>query len=192
MAYRRLAERNVALRHDSQAFFRAARVDPLTRVANRLRLEEDLADLQAQVSRYGRHASVAMCDLDAFKRYNDHYGHLAGDGALQRIAQAIRGSVRRVDHVYRFGGEEFLIVLPEQDLASTAAAMERVRSAVEGLAITHAPGTRLPVLTISVGMASVELTGERSVRDAIASADKALYGVKAGGGNAVRSATDAT
>jgi len=189
-AYRKLAERNVALRHDSQAFFRAARVDPLTQVANRLRLEEDLTDLQAQVSRYGRHATVAMCDLDAFKRYNDHYGHLAGDGALQRVAQAIRGSVRRVDHVYRFGGEEFLVVLPEQDLTNAAAAMERVRSGVERLAITHAPGTRLPVLTVSVGMASVDLKGEHSVRDAIASADGALYAVKAAGGNAVRSASE--
>jgi len=143
------------------------------------------------VSRYGVRATVAMCDLDGFKRYNDRYGHLAGDGALQRVAQAIRGSLRRADQVYRFGGEEFLVVLREQDRSSAAAAMERARSAVEGLGISHAPGARLPILTVSVGMASVEPRVEHSVRDAIARADEALYTAKADGGNAVRSAAGA-
>jgi two-component system, cell cycle response regulator len=137
-AYRALAERNVALRHDRQTSFRAARVDPLTQVANRLRLDEDLEALQAQVSRYGRRATVAMCDLDGFKRYNDRYGHPAGDTALRRIAHAVRGSLRRADQVYRYGGEEFLVVLPEQTPADAASAMERVRLAVEGLARARA------------------------------------------------------
>jgi two-component system chemotaxis response regulator CheY len=187
-AYRQLAQHNIALRHDSQAFFRAARVDPLTHVANRLQLEEDLNTLQTQISRYGHSATVAMCDLDGFKRYNDRYGHPAGDQALQRVARAIRSTIRQADQVYRYGGEEFLVVLPEQSLARAAAAMERVRAAVEGLAIVHAPGSRLPFLTISIGMAPVESSGPRSVRDAVARADKALYQVKAGTGNGVLSA----
>jgi len=185
-AYRQLAERNVELRHDSQTFFRTARVDPLTHVANRLRLDEDLETLQAQVSRYGRQATVAMCDIDAFKRYNDRYGHPAGDLALQRIAHAIRSSLRRLDQVYRYGGEEFLVVLPEQSLAQGAAAMERVRAAVQGLRIAHAPGARQPMLTISIGMAAVEAEGEHSVKDAIKRADELLYQVKAMGGNGVQ------
>jgi len=188
-AYRKLADRNVVLLHDSQAFFRAARVDPLTQVANRLRLEEDLETLQGQVSRYGHCATLAMCDLDGFKRFNDRNGHLAGDQALKRIAHAIRGSLRRADHVYRYGGEEFLVVLPEQTSAQAKAAMDRVRAAVEGLSITHAPGARHPILTVSVGMATVDSTGEHSVKDAIARADGALYVVKASGGNGVRSAS---
>ena len=114
-AYRRLAQSNVVLHHDSE-FFRAARVDPLTQVANRLQLEEDIEDLQSKLSRYGRPAAVAMCDLDGFKRYNDKYGHPAGDDALRRVAQAIRSTLRRADQVYRYGGEEFLTVLHEQSL----------------------------------------------------------------------------
>ena len=180
-AYRTLARRNVDLRHDSQTNFRVARVDPLTGVANRLRLEEDLEGLQSQVSRYGRRLSLAMCDLDDFKRYNDEYGHPAGDEALRRVAHAIRSSLRRADHVYRYGGEEFLVVLPEQTPSAAAAAMSRVRRAVECLAIPHAPAANHPVVTISIGLASVTPHGEDSVRDAIAHADRALYRAKAAG-----------
>jgi diguanylate cyclase (GGDEF)-like protein len=182
-AYRTLAERNIDLRNDSRALFRAARVDPLTGIANRLRLEEDLEALQAHVSRYGQRVSVAMCDIDAFKRYNDHYGHLAGDEALRRIAHAMRKSLRRADHVYRYGGEEFLVVLPEQTPDDAAAAMNRVRSAVEGLGIVHAPGAMHPVVTVSIGLAPIEREGSRSVQAAITGADRALYRAKAAGGN---------
>lgn len=191
-AYRELAERNAVLRHDSQAFFRAARVDPLTHVANRLQLEEDLAVLQSQLSRYGHSATVAMCDLDSFKRYNDAFGHLAGDDALRRVASAIRGSLRRADRVYRFGGEEFLVVLPEQTAEHAAAAMDRVRAAVEGMGMRHAPGARQPILTVSIGMASIEAKGDHTVQDAVSSADEALYRAKAAGGNTVRTASRAS
>jgi diguanylate cyclase (GGDEF)-like protein len=184
-AYRALAERNVDLRHDARALFHAARVDPLTGVANRLRLEEDLEVFQADVSRYGRRVSVAMCDLDAFKRYNDHYGHVAGDEALRRIAQAIRQSLRRADRVYRYGGEEFLAILPEQAPDRAAAAMDRVRTVVEQLGIVHAPGSRHPVVTVSIGLAPVSVDGGASLRAAIARADHALYRAKTGGGNSV-------
>jgi diguanylate cyclase (GGDEF)-like protein len=187
-ACRQLAERNVVLRHDSQAFFRVARIDALTQVANRLKLEEDLEALQAHVSRYRRRTTVAMCDLDSFKLYNDRYGHLVGDDALRRVAHAIRSNVRRADQVYRYGGEEFLIIMPEQSPADVAVALERVRAAVEGLALAHAPRARHPVLTLSIGVAAIDPVGHDSVRDAIALADEALYGAKASGGNGVRRA----
>jgi diguanylate cyclase (GGDEF)-like protein len=185
-AYRALAELNVGLQHDSQTLFRAARTDPLTGVSNRLRLEEDLENLQAEVCRYEqRRVAIAMCDLDAFKLYNDHFGHLAGDDALRRIAHAIRSSLRRADHVYRYGGEEFLAVLPEQAPEDAAAAMGRSRVAVERLGITHAPGARHPVVTVSIGLASIPFAGHRSLRAAVARADQALYRAKAGGGNSL-------
>jgi diguanylate cyclase (GGDEF)-like protein len=184
-AYRALAERNVDLRHDARALFHAARIDPLTGIANRLRLEEDLEVFQAQAMRYGRLVSVAMCDLDAFKRYNDHYGHVAGDEALRRIARATRQTLRRADRVYRYGGEEFLAILPEQAPDRAGAAMERVRSAVEHLGIVHAPGAKHPVVTISIGLAPVSFDGDESLRAAIARADHALYRAKAGGGNSL-------
>ncbi len=183
-AYRTLVDRNADLRHDSRIFYRAARVDPLTGVGNRLRLEEDLDRLQVHASRYPQRTSVAMCDLDEFKRYNDHHGHLAGDEALRRVAQTIQRTLRRADHVYRYGGEEYLVVLPEQGPAEAGAAMERVRAAVEALAIEHAPDARRRVLTISIGIAS--LSGEdRSIRDAMLRSDAAMYRAKARGGNAV-------
>jgi diguanylate cyclase (GGDEF)-like protein len=191
-AYRELALRNAGLRRDSQAFFRDARTDPLTGVGNRLRLDEDLAALSAQMLRYERNATIAMCDLDAFKRYNDHYGHIAGDEVLRRIAHAIMKSVRRVDLVYRYGGEEFLVVLPEQSLDGAAEAMNRVCTAVERLGIVHAPGTRNSVVTVSIGLAALVPDGERAAEHAIACADRAMYRVKAVGGNGVSMEHDAS
>jgi diguanylate cyclase (GGDEF)-like protein len=184
-ACRALAERNLGLRHDSEASFRAARVDALTAVGNRRRLDEDLEHLQAHTLHYGRRVSIAMCDVDGFKSYNDHYGHPAGDLALYGIAQSIRKSLRRGDQVYRYGGEEFLVVLLGQSSDDAAAAMDRVRAAVEGLGIRHAPGARLPRLTISIGVAPVSSDAENSVRAAVERADVALYRAKGRGGNAV-------
>jgi diguanylate cyclase (GGDEF)-like protein len=184
-AYRELADRNVDLRHETRAFFVSARVDPLTGIANRLRLEEDVRTLQGQMSRYGRDASIAMCDVDSFKKYNDHHGHLRGDDALRRIASSIRTSLRTADDVYRYGGEEFLVVLREQGLDAASAAMDRVRLGVQRLGIPQAPDAPLPVLTISVGTARIERHGTQTVREAIDRADRALYRAKAEGGNRV-------
>jgi two-component system, cell cycle response regulator len=190
-AYRALAERNVALRHDGQASFRAARIDPLTGIANRLRLEEDLGALQARLLRYGHRLAIAMCDLDQFKRYNDHYGHVAGDEALVRVAQAIQESLRQGDQVYRYGGEEFLVVLPEQGVDAASAAMARVRKAVERLAIAHAPGSLRPIVTVSIGLAPLLPSEALPVRAAIEAADRALYAAKARGGDQVATLTPA-
>jgi two-component system cell cycle response regulator len=184
-AYRQLAEHNVVLRRDSQASFLAARRDALTQVANRLQLDEDVEALQGRSSGTEHAVTIAMCDLDTFKRYNDHYGHPAGDEALRRVAQAIQGALRRADRVYRYGGEEFLIVSRDLPAATAVAAMERVRSAVEALAIEHAPGAAHPLLTVSIGMASVDTAGEHAVQEAIERADEALYRVKARMGNGV-------
>ena len=187
-ACRKLSERNIDLRHDSQVASRAARTDALTGLWNRLRLDEDLDVLQADVSRYGRHLSFAMCDLDQFKRYNDHYGHPAGDDVLRQIGRAIAANLRRADRVYRYGGEEFLVSLPEQKGGDAAAAMERVRCVIETLGIRHAPDAHHSVVTVSVGLAPVALATDRSVTLAVARADRALYVAKARGGNSV--ATD--
>lgn len=204
---RTLAAQNVGLRRDSQALFRSARVDALTGVANRLRLEEDLDALQAEVLRYRRPVCIAICDVDEFKRYNDHFGHVAGDDALRRIAQAITQSLRQADRVYRYGGEEFLVLLSEQTPESALAALERARRAVEALGLPQAPGATSPVVTMSVGLAavtpdrdasargaateaslsarSVALDSDLSVRAAIVRADRALYRSKADGRNRI-------
>jgi diguanylate cyclase (GGDEF)-like protein len=182
--HRRLSERSRMARRDSRVNFIAARTDPLTEVPNRLRLQEDLEALHARGARYGHRYAVALCDLDHFKKYNDHFGHLAGDEALRRAAHCIRDHLRRGDTVYRYGGEEFLVVLPEQSLPEAVAAMERVRRSLEALAIEHAPEAPNPVLTISVGVAEITpVTG--GPEDWVARADASLYEAKARGRNRV-------
>ncbi len=183
-ACRRLTERNLTLRRDSQASFLAARVDPLTQIGNRLGLEEDLAEVQRSLEAGAEAVTLAMCDVDGFKRYNDRFGHLAGDHALQRVAHGLRASLRKGDRVYRYGGEEFVVILPGEAPRDALAAMDRARAAVEGLAIEHAPGARNPMLTVSVGLARADL-GVRSVQAALADADHAMYRAKAAGGNTV-------
>src|SRR5437773_7331197 len=112
VAYQReLAESNAALRETSEVSFEAARIDPLTNVANRLRLSEDLEMFRSHAERYGHRFCVALCDIDVFKKYNDTNGHLAGDDVLRRVAASIRGALRQGDNLYRYGGEEFLVIL---------------------------------------------------------------------------------
>jgi diguanylate cyclase (GGDEF)-like protein len=161
-----------------------ARTDPLTKLFNRLKLTEDLDELDNRSNRYGQDYCLALCDVDHFKSYNDLYGHPAGDKALQAVARALSAEVLRSDRVYRFGGEEFLLLLPNQTLATAHALIERVRARVESLRIDHA-GNPSGVLTISAGIsASVQgnwTAGQRLLNDA----DLALYKAKAAGRNRV-------
>jgi PleD family two-component response regulator len=102
------------LAHYRKMLAQQARTDPLTGLHNRLKLSEDLERLHARSVRYAEDYCVAMCDVDNFKSYNDIYGHQAGDLALRAVAAALAGLGRTSDGVYRFGGEEFLLVLPNQ------------------------------------------------------------------------------
>lgn len=180
---RALVLRNVALRNESEASFKAARVDSLTKSANRLRLREDLDALQSRASRYGHHYCAALVDLDLFKGYNDTYGHLAGDEALRRVAGAMDAALRKGDTLYRYGGEEFLIILPEQAITEAGRVLERVRRDVEALAIPHTLSST-GVLTISVGIAELGFAGG-SCDDWLRRADAALYNAKGLGRNRV-------
>ena len=111
-----------------------ARQDALTGLGNRLRLAEDLEALCGRVERYGHVYSVALFDIDGFKGYNDSAGHLAGDEVLRRVAGELERQIRTGDALYRYGGEEFLVLLPEQPIDAAALAAERLRAAVEALA----------------------------------------------------------
>ncbi|HEX7668476.1 MAG TPA: GGDEF domain-containing protein, partial [Polyangiaceae bacterium] len=174
---------NSALRRDSQASFGLARVDALTGVGNRLRLDEDLAMIWSQARRYGRGYSAAMCDIDWFKLYNDHLGHLAGDAALRDIAQTLRRHLRRADAIYRYGGEEFLVIFPEQTAREVVRVAERMCRAVRDLGMRTVAGDG--VVTLSIGVA--ELTSEdESVMAWLERADAALYRAKANGRNCVQ------
>lgn len=162
-----------------------AHTDPLTQLRNRLTLADDLEMLHAQSSRYGRPYSLALLDVDFFKPYNDTYGHQAGDEALRSVARTLTEQRRRFDRVYRYGGEEFLIVLPEQYPAGALVTVDRVRQAVEKLAIPHLASAAGGVLTISAGIGSYLPPGLVSVEDVLKSADAALYEAKAAGRNTV-------
>jgi diguanylate cyclase (GGDEF)-like protein len=160
-----------------------ARHDPLTGLRNRRSLDEDLEVLYARSQRYGRGFALAMCDIDRFKAYNDTHGHQAGDQALRAVAATIAGEVRGGDGVYRFGGEEFLLVLPEQTPDTALVAVERVRSAVERLAIPQpaaGPGGRL---TLSAGIAAFSPGEPTTAQELLQRADAALYRAKSAGRN---------
>ncbi len=161
--------------------------DPLTGLGNRIALDEDLEQLEARVLRYGHRYCLALLDVDHFKAYNDSYGHQAGDQALRLVAAELKKEARGGDAVYRYGGEEFLCILPEQSLATATIAIQRMRSGLEGLAIRRAdsPGG---ILTLSAGLAILEPGHGKGVGEVLKEADDALYRAKHLGRNRVESA----
>jgi diguanylate cyclase (GGDEF)-like protein len=158
-----------------------ARHDALTGLGNRLRLAEDLEILRGRVERYGHVYCAAVFDLDNFKGYNDTRGHAAGDDALKSVAAVLAREIRTGDAVYRYGGEEFLVLLPEQTIETATFAAERLRAAVENLRIPHPGGG---VITVSAGVAGLD-DKVTSPDELFELADKALYRAKESGRNRV-------
>jgi diguanylate cyclase (GGDEF)-like protein len=168
-----------------------ARVDSLTGVANRLQLDEDLvgAALRA-LDREG--GGALMVDIDRFKAYNDGNGHLAGDAILREVAAALTAQTRPSDRVYRYGGEEFLVLLPGASETEAAEIGERQRAAVASLGIpTRRPGADpREVVTISIGVARIDLRREGASGTSdpnvwLQAADDAMYASKLAGRNRV-------
>jgi two-component system, cell cycle response regulator len=185
-----LARKQAELEALNGRLFDQARTDPLTHLGNRLRLREDLEALHARARRYGQRYAVAMFDVDWFKAYNDHYGHAAGDQALRTVARIIRHQLRGGDTAYRYGGEEFVVLLAGQTSAKAKIAAERLRRAVEGLQTPHL-ASPLQVLTISGGVAGLPEEMGRALEPPLAEADQALYVAKERGRNQVRAFEDA-
>jgi diguanylate cyclase (GGDEF)-like protein len=162
-----------------------ARTDELTRVGNRMKLEEDLVAVRARIGRTGRPIGLLEIDLDHFKGVNDHLGHLAGDAVLRRVANAIRTAVRAEDLVFRYGGEEFLVIL-DSIAGGVEAAGERLRLAVENLGLAHPGNPPFGLVTISVGGAAFGPADLGQGADEwFARVDSALYGAKGAGRNRV-------
>jgi diguanylate cyclase (GGDEF)-like protein len=172
------------LAHYRRVLSRQARTDPLTGLHNRLKLSEDLEQLHVRCVRYGEDYSLAMCDVDNFKSYNDIYGHQAGDLALRAVAAALLSIVRKSDGVYRFGGEEFLLVLPRQSVDGAKELMERALDAVRDLAVVHA-GDPSGQLRLSAGISAFTAEHQVDADILLGEADAALYAAKAGGRNRV-------
>jgi diguanylate cyclase (GGDEF)-like protein len=159
--------------------------DPLTSLANRRHLERFLEALWAGGTTRARPVAVLMFDIDYFKRFNDHYGHLAGDKCLQTVSAILAGYSRAGDDlVARFGGEEFVVILPGADLENAAQIAERIRSSVESRAMPHlAAPARL--VTVSAGVAAVRPQETAGYNSLLEMADAALYKAKGRGRNCV-------
>lgn len=161
------------------------RLDPLTELGNRRSFYETILQIHHQAGRYRRCYGIVMCDLDHFKAYNDTYGHMPGDGVLKTVANAIKECLRMSDQVFRFGGEEIVLLLPDQDLDASTGVAERIRAKIEELGIEHR-GNSPGIVTISCGVAAFDTDHpEERWETVLDLADKALYMAKSSGRNRV-------
>ncbi|WP_448206381.1 diguanylate cyclase [Azospirillum sp. sgz302134] len=178
----RVAERTRALEEANAKLEELATIDPLTGVWNRRHFLEFAAAELGRARRHGRRLSVFLLDLDHFKAVNDGYGHAAGDEVLRTAVARARGALRTSDQIARFGGEEFVILLPETDLPGAHIVAERVRAAIAGAPVS-VDGRHVTV-TGSLGVA--EWNGaEPSIEQTLRRADAALYEAKQAGRNCV-------
>lgn len=165
--------------------------DALTGVANRRYFHDRIEAELGRARRLGTPLSLLMIDVDHFKAYNDHYGHLAGDQCLASVAGALKQAVHRpTDAVARIGGEEFGCLLPDTALGNACTVAERMRAAVLALALPHAPSPSAEVVSISIGVAEIDLGGGQKVRAWLAEADARLYRAKQAGRNRVCASTE--
>ncbi len=165
-----------------------AALDPLTQVANRRRFDEVLESEWQRSLRRRAPLSLIIFDADYFKAYNDHYGHVAGDECLRKIADTMSELARRpADLVARFGGEEFGIVLPETDAEGALAMAESLRRRIESLGFSHA-ASPMGLLTLSGGCATMTPREGETATDLLHAADEALYEAKRQGRNRVEMA----
>lgn len=160
---------------------RLATYDSLTNIFNRRKLELTLSQHIAYSKRYNHPVSILLCDIDNFKRINDKYGHNAGDKALVAVIQALTQNIRSVDIIGRWGGEEFLVVVPGLEFDKAMLAADRLR--IEVMSHKRSPLWNNETLTISVGVA--EYRSAETQEDLINRADKALYRAKELGRNRV-------
>lgn len=157
----------------------SSRIDFLTGLFNRRWLDEMLPRLVERSMTGNSSMGLMLLDIDHFKNYNDSYGHLAGDEALRMVAATIINHIRPTDSAVRYGGEEFLVLLPETGKDDAVAGAERIRQAIGELSIKGEDGNLLPGISISIGVTTTNGGGQD--REGIAIADRALYQAKSSG-----------
>lgn len=202
---RLIAAKRVTALHRQVALFRSqlelanlellgqSRTDPLTGLGNRRQMEGDLDSTHAQAERNGRPFALALLDIDHFKQYNDHYGHPAGDQALRRVATCLSTTVRAGDSAYRYGGEEFVLIMPDCPVLDAATVAERVCQGVAHIGLIHSARPTAPsLITISVGVSCWSPESPLGASELLQEADRALYLAKDAGRNRVRIAQDST
>jgi diguanylate cyclase (GGDEF)-like protein len=172
----------------NQMLQRLSSLDGLTGVANRRHFDLVLKQEWRRAIRDATPLSLILIDVDFFKAYNDTYGHQMGDECLKRVADSLKGVLKRpTDLIARYGGEEFVVLLPKTDIEGASALAEEMRTAVEALRITHARSQVTDRVTISLGVATIVPNRDSSSTELITEADQALYGAKQGGRNRVKS-----
>lgn len=164
----KIRQRTQELTSANQALEQLARKDPLTGCFNRLAAREQLNSSFKQLRQYGQTYSLLLLNIDHFKRINDTFGHALGDQALQSVAHLIHQALRQNDNVFRMGGEEFMVLLPNT-----------------GEAVAQYPQPNVGTITVSLGL-SVANIEDRDDEQAIHRADEALYAAKAAGRNNVQ------
>ncbi|MBS1139791.1 MAG: diguanylate cyclase with sensor [Proteobacteria bacterium] len=177
---RRRAEE--ALRESEERYRSLSQTDSLTGLFNSRHLHEQLPGELERTARYGRPLSLLVLDCDNFKSVNDCYGHLGGDKVLQNLATAIRQCLRRSDLAFRYGGEEFVVLLPETDILAATAIAERLRELFAGIE-THVPSGYAVRCTVSIGVAEC-MAGDDEA-SLVRRADEACYVAKERGKNCV-------
>ena len=158
--------------------------DGLTKLHNHRHFQDELARAFEESARYERPLSLAMIDIDYFKKVNDTYGHAVGDEILKTVARLYHDSVRATDLVARYGGEEFAVMMPETGLEDAITFAEKIRSLIESTEIDTQAGPLK--ITVSLGVASVPHSKIATAKDLIIAADKALYRAKRNGRNQVQ------
>lgn len=174
------------LREQADALRGLAYIDGLTGIPNRRRMDEYLGDEFKRAIRGNTSLSLIMLDVDYFKQYNDTYSHAEGDFCLQRVANAIKATLRRpADLVARYGGEEFAIVLPDTPASAAVLLAEDIRKHIESLGIPHEKSEATMHVTVSMGVAGVVPGSKLSAVELLSQADNALYQAKKNGRNRV-------
>lgn len=160
--------------------------DGLTGVANRRKFDAVYDEEWSEARRNVQPLSLIMFDVDFFKRYNDHYGHVEGDECLKRVAQALSSAANRPrDFVARYGGEEFVLLLPASDEAAAKAVADRCRQAIFKAQIQHAASPISQLLTVSMGVGTIVPSGNDDPVGFIDLVDRQLYRAKQGGRNRI-------
>ncbi len=161
-------------------------MDGLTGLANRRKFDEWLVYEWKRARRNQTPITLLMTDIDYFKPYNDHYGHLAGDDCLRRVAMNLKETAHRpADMQARYGGEEFVLLLPETDLAGGVRVAERLQQRMKIANIPHAFSNAAPYVTLSIGIGTTVPSDSLSSIQLIESADKYLYAAKESGRNRI-------
>ncbi len=182
---KKLKEKNEALEDLNKRLEEIAWIDPLMEIGNRRGFYNSMEKIHHRATRYMHGYGLIMCDIDHFKAYNDTYGHLEGDNVLKLVGKTIKEFLRLSDDVFRFGGEEIVVILQDQGLEKSTDVAERLRKKIESLGIEH-KGSDNGILTLSCGVAAFNDNDRKSKWETILNrADKALYFAKSEGRNSV-------